>query len=57
MMRMIVPCRLTVTGVDGTWRLSQNKPDDVRERAAREVAAYGFGSETAVLSALMLGVK
>ena len=30
MMRMIVPCRMRITGVDGTWKLSQNKPDAVR---------------------------
>jgi transcriptional regulator len=34
MMRQIVPCRMTVTDVDGTWKLSQNKPDPVRLRAA-----------------------
>lgn len=56
MMRMILPYRLTVTGVDGTWKLSQNKPDVVRLRAAREVAAYGFGAETAIIAALMRGI-
>ena len=56
MMRMIVPCRIKVTGVDGTWKLNQNKPDDVRLRAAQQVAAYGFGNETDVVAALMLGV-
>ena len=56
MMRMIVPCRFTVTAVDGTWKLNQNKPDDVRLRAATEVAAYGFGTETALIAALMQGV-
>jgi transcriptional regulator len=55
MMRMIVPCRMQVTGVDGTWKLNQNKTDAVRERAAAQVAAYGQGSELGVLSALMLG--
>ena len=56
MMRMIVPYRMQVTGVDGTWKLNQNKPDEVRLRAADQVAAYGFGSETQVLSAQMRGV-
>ncbi|MCR8826808.1 FMN-binding negative transcriptional regulator [Pseudosulfitobacter koreensis] len=55
MMRQIVPCRMTVTGVDGTWKLSQNKSDDVRERAADGVEAYGLGSDLAVLAALMRG--
>jgi len=39
MMRVIVPFRLNVTGVDGTWKLAQNKPDAVRERAAEHVDA------------------
>lgn len=32
MMRAIVPCRMAVETVDGTWKLSQNKPRDVRQR-------------------------
>ncbi|MBD3664984.1 FMN-binding negative transcriptional regulator [Sulfitobacter aestuariivivens] len=55
MMRMIVPYRMRITGVDGTWKLSQNKPDEVRVRAAQHAAAYGFGSETDVIAAQMLG--
>ncbi|MGC1504901.1 MAG: FMN-binding negative transcriptional regulator [Sulfitobacter sp.] len=55
MMRMIVPCRMAVTGIDGTWKLSQNKPDEVRLAAADHVKAYGFGAETDILSALMRG--
>lgn len=30
MMRMIVPCRLDIATVDGTWKLAQNKPDTAR---------------------------
>ena len=55
MMRQIVPCRMEITGVDGTWKLNQNKPDDVRLRAADHVDAFGMGSETALLAALMRG--
>jgi len=55
MMRMIVPFRLTLTGVDGTWKLAQNKPDEVRARAAEQVDASGIGSEVRILSALMRG--
>lgn len=55
MMRAIVPCRMDVTGVDGTWKLNQNKPDDVRMRAADHVEAFGIGTDLAVLSALMRG--
>jgi transcriptional regulator len=52
MMRMIVPCRLTIATVDGTWKLSQNKAEAARLAAAGNVAA-GVGSELAVLSWLM----
>jgi transcriptional regulator len=34
MMRMILPFRLTITSVEGTWKLNQNKPDEARARAA-----------------------
>lgn len=57
MMRMIVPCRMRVTGVEGTWKLGQNKPDTVRVAAAEQAAGYGFGSEADVLAALMRGAK
>ncbi|WP_187429147.1 Protease synthase and sporulation protein PAI 2 [Roseobacter fucihabitans] len=57
MMRAIVPCRMAVTGVDGTWKLNQNKPDDVRLRAADHVEAFGQGSDLAVLAALMRGAN
>ncbi len=49
MMRMILPFRFRVLSVEGTWKLNQNKPADVRARAvaaladgtagAREIAA------------------
>lgn len=55
MMRMIVPCQMQITGVDGTWKLGQNKPDAVREKAAEHVKAFGFGTEADVVAALMLG--
>lgn len=38
MMRAILPFRLIIEDVQGTWKLSQNKPDDVRLRAADRVA-------------------
>ncbi len=53
MMRQIVPCRMEVNSVDGTWKLNQNKPDDVRLRAADQVEAYRQGVDTDVLAALM----
>lgn len=53
MMRMIRPLRFTVTDVQGTWKLNQNKPDDVRLAAANQIAAYGIGSEPRILAAMM----
>jgi transcriptional regulator len=38
MMRMILPFRLRITTVDGTWKLGQNKPPEAR---AGVVAALG----------------
>lgn len=57
MMRQIVPARLTITAIDGTWKLNQNKPDAARLRAAGQVAGSHLGTDTALLSALMLGVS
>lgn len=53
MMRQIVPCRLTLTSVDATWKVSQNKPDDVRQRAADGVEAAALRPDAAALAALM----
>lgn len=53
MMRMIVPFRFTLTGVDGTWKLGQNKPDDVRILAADQMAEHGIGSEVQTIAAMM----
>ena len=51
MMRMILPFRLRITGVEGTWKLNQNKPDPVRARAA---GALAQGNEAArSIAALM----
>lgn len=56
MMRAIVPCRMKITGVDGTWKLNQNKPDDVRHRAATHIETEGLGSDLAALTRLMHAV-
>ncbi len=53
MMRQIVPCRLTVTDIQSTFKLNQNKPDEVRLRAADEMAQSGIGIETNALADLM----
>ena len=51
MMRMILPFRFRVLSVDGTWKLNQNKPADVRARAA-DALAKGDPSAQAI-AALM----
>lgn len=52
MMRQILPFRLTISEVTGTWKLNQNKPDDVRQRAAGLVET-GVGSDLDALARLM----
>ncbi len=52
LMRAIMPLRLVVEAVDGTWKLAQNKPEAARLGAA-EALSNLLGSETAALSALM----
>jgi len=52
MMRMIVSARMRVTGVDGTWKLSQNKPDVARKAVVKQIES-GPGAEQQTLAALM----
>lgn len=54
MMRMIVPFRLDISDVQGTWKLGQNKGEAAQHSAAEQVAQFGIGQETALLSSLML---
>jgi len=56
MMRMIVPCRMRIDDIQGTWKLNQNKPEAVRLSAAEQVAAGGFGMELEELQHLMRSV-
>jgi transcriptional regulator len=53
MMRMIVPCRMTVASIDGTWKLSQNKDDAVRLRAAAKAKTDGIGHDLEQLAQWM----
>ena len=53
LMRMIVPVEMSVESVDGTWKLSQNKSDEVRMAAADGLAGSDVGVELAELAALM----
>lgn len=53
MMRAIVPCRMQIDAIDGTWKLNQNKPEEVRLRAADRVAQDGIGTGLETLAAHM----
>jgi transcriptional regulator len=53
MLRQIVPVKMEISEINGTWKLSQNKPDEVRLAAAKGVAENGVGSELELLSNLM----
>lgn len=55
MMRMIVPCRMRIETVDGTWKLGQNKTPKARHAASKMTKAHNLGHETNILAALMLG--
>ncbi|CUH63396.1 Protease synthase and sporulation protein PAI 2 [Thalassovita gelatinovora] len=53
MMRMIVPARMRIEDVSGTWKLAQNKPEAARLGAADGVETSGIGTGLAGLAALM----
>lgn len=57
LMRMIVPVRLEIASVDGTWKLGQNKPGPARKGAAHGMEAAGIGAEIADLAALMRAIE
>ena len=48
---------MRVDEIAGTWKLNQNKPDAVREDAAKHVDGYGIGMEPRILAALMRGAQ
>jgi len=56
MMRMIVPCRMQVDDIQGTWKLNQNKPGAARFAAADQVGG-GIGVDLAKLATLMRGQR
>ena len=55
MMRSVLPFRLEVAEIDGTWKLGQNKTPEARAGAAGGIEAWGIGQETRLLAALMRG--
>ena len=56
MMRMILPFRLSIEAVDGTWKLGQNKDAAVRLAAADALAKQPVDGTAQALSALMRAV-
>ena len=57
MLRQIVPVAMQVETVDGTWKLSQNKPDSARLGAAEALATSQAGTEIAAMRDLMLAAR
>ncbi len=57
MMRMIVPFRLSLEAVDGTWKLNQNKDAHVRQAAADALAQQPTQGPAMALSLLMRAAK
>ncbi len=53
MMRAIVPCRMRIDDIDGTWKLNQDKDETVRLRTADAVAEHGLGTDLSTLAELM----
>lgn len=56
MMRMILPFRLQVTAVDGTWKLNQNKTPAARAGAAAGLESQTGPGDAARIAALMRGL-
>lgn len=52
MLRQILPVRLEIARIDGTWKLGQNKPEAVRHAAAARLDGT-HGSDTAEIARLM----
>ncbi|MCF1708337.1 FMN-binding negative transcriptional regulator [Tabrizicola sp. J26] len=57
MMRMILPFRMLIDKVDGTWKLNQNKPEAARHAAAAAIAELAGQSPLDELAALMREVQ
>ncbi len=53
MRRMIVPLRMSIEDVQGTWKLNQNKSDAARLAAADHLETSASGHELAALAQLM----
>ncbi|WP_163847779.1 FMN-binding negative transcriptional regulator [Pseudooceanicola aestuarii] len=56
LMRAIQPLRMQLTGVEGTWKLAQNKPADARRGAAEGLEQAALLPGAAALAAWMRAV-
>ncbi len=56
LLRQIVPVAMDIDSIDGTWKLSQNKSQEVRLAAVAGLQDAVSGSEIATLAALMSAV-
>ncbi|MGI9624334.1 MAG: FMN-binding negative transcriptional regulator, partial [Acidimicrobiales bacterium] len=50
MMRAIMPCRIDIAEIHGTWKLNQNKSANVRIATAARITASGIGAEVGSLA-------
>ena len=57
MMRQIVPARMDIARVDGTWKLNQNKPDAARLTAADHVAQSPVGGDPVAIARMMRSIQ
>jgi len=53
MQRQIRPFRLQIETIESTWKLSQNKPDDVRANAAKGVEDASMRADSELLAEMM----
>ena len=53
MMRQIVPARMDITSIDGTWKLNQNKTEAARLSAAGHVARSTVGARPEAVADMM----
>ena len=51
--KMIVPISMQVTSIDGTWKLAQNKPEEARLAASKQVKINGIGQGIGEIASLM----
>ena len=53
MLKLIVPIQMNISAIEGTWKLNQNKPDQLRTNAANQVSSSGIGIQLDQLAKLM----